>query len=231
MQTHLPLQHGNYYHIYNRGNNREDLFRESDNYLHFLRLYEKYICPIAHTYAWVLMKNHFHLLVQIKEVEEMVGYKLSNADRSVDPVGFKSEKWETVPNLSASAGPDRLNHLSKKPDPTRHFAHLFNAYAKYINKRYSRTGSLFETPFRRKQVWSVEYFRQLVIYIHRNPEHHGFSADFKDYPWSSYGSILSVKPTHLCRQRVIGWFDDCANFVAVHKHPADMGLVNEIMIE
>ena len=72
-----PIQHGKYYHIYNRGNNREDLFRSPDNYQHFLRLYEKHIFPVAETFAWVLMKNHFHLLVRVKEVEEI---KLASKD-------------------------------------------------------------------------------------------------------------------------------------------------------
>lgn len=62
-----PLKHGQIYHIYNRGNNRENLFREKRNYLHFLRLYTKYIVPVAVTYAYCLLPNHFHLLVKIRE--------------------------------------------------------------------------------------------------------------------------------------------------------------------
>jgi putative transposase len=61
--------HSKYYHIYNRGNNREDLFRQPDNYPHFLGLYEKYILPITETFVWVLMRNHFHLLVRVREWE------------------------------------------------------------------------------------------------------------------------------------------------------------------
>ena len=66
-----PLEHETYYHIYNRGINGETLFREPDNYRHFLRLYDKYIEPVADTFAWCLMPNHFHLLVQIKGEEEI----------------------------------------------------------------------------------------------------------------------------------------------------------------
>lgn len=62
-----PLIQGNFYHIYNRGNNGIDLFIDNENYTHFLRLYEKYIDPIADTFAWCLMKNHFHFLVRIKD--------------------------------------------------------------------------------------------------------------------------------------------------------------------
>jgi REP element-mobilizing transposase RayT len=59
------LSPGNYYHIYNRGNNGEPLFFEEENYIYFLKLYDKYISPIAETYAWCLMKNHFHFLVYL----------------------------------------------------------------------------------------------------------------------------------------------------------------------
>lgn len=64
-----PLQHGAYYHIYNRGNNRENIFFEPGNYQHFLHLYAKYVEPIADTYAYCLLPNHFHLLVRIKTAQ------------------------------------------------------------------------------------------------------------------------------------------------------------------
>jgi putative transposase len=63
-----PLQPGQYYHIYNRGINGEPLFREQRNYPYFLKLYVKYIEPVAETYAYCLLSNHFHLLVRIKEI-------------------------------------------------------------------------------------------------------------------------------------------------------------------
>ena len=61
---------GQYYHIYNRGNNRETLFRETKNYMYYLNLYAKYIHPIADTYAYCPMSNHFHLLVRLKSSDE-----------------------------------------------------------------------------------------------------------------------------------------------------------------
>ncbi len=41
-----PLQYGLVYHIYNRGNNRDNLFFEDRNYRYFLQLYARYIEPI-----------------------------------------------------------------------------------------------------------------------------------------------------------------------------------------
>ncbi|MBU8892556.1 MAG: hypothetical protein KOO66_07235 [Bacteroidales bacterium] len=75
MQT---IEFGRYYHIYNRGINSGNLFEENTNYEHFLKLYEKYINPIADTYAWCLMKNHFHFLVRIKDAVEIGFYKKLN---------------------------------------------------------------------------------------------------------------------------------------------------------
>jgi hypothetical protein len=57
----------------------------------------------------------------------------------------------------------------------------------------------------------------VIIYIHNNPVHHGFSDDAVDYPWSSYLTCVSVKPTHLHRETVIGWFDNLANFKLLHQ--------------
>jgi hypothetical protein len=74
MQKVAPLENGMYYHIYNCGINGEDLFRENDNYEHFLRQYDKYVDPVADTFAWVLMRNHFHFLVSVKEEEKIISF-------------------------------------------------------------------------------------------------------------------------------------------------------------
>jgi REP element-mobilizing transposase RayT len=59
------------YHLFNRGNNRENIFREEINYPFFLGLVEKYLAPIAHVYAYCLLKNHFHLLVHLYPESEL----------------------------------------------------------------------------------------------------------------------------------------------------------------
>jgi REP element-mobilizing transposase RayT len=66
MQYIEKLEKGKFYHVYNRGINSCNIFNETENYAHFYRLYEKYIPKVADTYAWVLMRNHFHFLVYIK---------------------------------------------------------------------------------------------------------------------------------------------------------------------
>jgi len=60
-----------FYHVYNRGNNKENLFYKSDNYEFFLRRYDEYFSRFLNTYAFCLLPNHFHMLVQVKSDEEV----------------------------------------------------------------------------------------------------------------------------------------------------------------
>ena len=66
MTSPTALLHNVIYHIYNRGVNRENIFIEERNYAYFSSLYIKYIEPVAETFAYCLLRNHFHILVRIK---------------------------------------------------------------------------------------------------------------------------------------------------------------------
>ncbi|WP_204151964.1 transposase [Leptolyngbya sp. CCY15150] len=62
-----PPQMGHFYHIYNRGNNRQNVFFERDNYLYFLRLIRQtFVTHNIDMVAYCLMPNHYHLLVYPK---------------------------------------------------------------------------------------------------------------------------------------------------------------------
>ncbi|WP_282039414.1 transposase [Saccharicrinis aurantiacus] len=191
------LQANYYYHIYNRGINSCNLFEDENNYTYFLKLYEKYINNIADTYAWVLMPNHFHLLVRIKH-----------------PTGFR--------NLSG------VEEKLTKP-PHQYFSNLFNAYTKAFNKYHNRHGALFERPFRRKLIDSEDYLRQLILYIHNNPVHHGFTNHPIEYGWSSYQTCVSEKETKLKRNKVISCFNDINNFEYCHNNSIDIEEINNYL--
>lgn len=54
-----------YYHVYNRGANREDIFLSEENYSYCLRLLQKYMSAYeVSIVASCLMPNHYHLLVR-----------------------------------------------------------------------------------------------------------------------------------------------------------------------
>lgn len=59
MSTTTSLLPGQLYHIYNRGNNRENLFREMRNYDYFMRRYASHLGPLVQTHAYCLLRNKF----------------------------------------------------------------------------------------------------------------------------------------------------------------------------
>ena len=67
-----PLTPGNLYHIYNRGVNKENIFQDERNYHYFLEQYRHYCSNVFETYAYALLKNHFHLLVYVNETKPVV---------------------------------------------------------------------------------------------------------------------------------------------------------------
>ena len=237
------LQQGKYYHIFNRSIDDNNLFNEPANYEKFLSLYEKYIFPVADTFAWVLMPDHFHILVRIRE---NIAYKNTKEFCNKKSLNFDEIKWQTmemqkikgltdglISNQNPYNNSDPYNRNTIKENYLRipkaylHFSHLCNAYSKYFNKNTKRQGSLFERPFKRKFVNNVNYLKQLIIYIHNNPVHHGFCDHAAEYPWSSYLSIISIKPTLLKRNEIIGWFDDAANFKSMHANRQDVSALSK----
>lgn len=175
MQQTTFLEPGKFYHIYTRGNNKETIFKEQENYFYFLHLYRTYIAPYTNTFAYCLLPNHFHLLIQVKEEGQ-----------------FNVLNKET----------GEVYYINLQ----RQFSHLLNAYTKAVNKRYNRTGSLFQERFKRKEITSEAYFTRLIFYIHHNPQHHNLIDDFSDWPYSSYHSMLSKSTTLLQRENVLDWF-------------------------
>lgn len=55
------------FHVYNQGNNRQQVFFSPENYLFFLRKMREYVCPYADFLCYCLMPNHFHWLVHVRE--------------------------------------------------------------------------------------------------------------------------------------------------------------------
>jgi putative transposase len=217
------LSYGNLYHIYNRGVDGCDLFRDKDNYEHFLKLYDQYISPVAETYSWVLMRNHFHVLVRIKSEDDIGFIPIKTASKNLTRSGYKTTEREYISTerLEAFATPSMVNNLDgglipKRYNPSNQFSHLFNAYAQAINKRYNRNGSLFDHPFKRKLIDNKNYLKQVILYIHNNPVHHGFCEHPLEYPWSSYLTSISSKPTKLQRKEVIDLFVDSVQFKKDH---------------
>lgn len=183
------LQFNKTYHIYNRGINSCNIFQTEKDYEHFLGLFRRYIPPVAICYSWALLKNHFHMAIKIKDEGEILRYQ---------------KIYATLPLTG-------INRISKQ------FSNLFNAYARYYNIKYERTGGLFESNFRRIEIDTLRYLRQVILYIHNNPVKHKICNHTLEYPWTSYSDYLSENNHLLFPENILNLFIDFQEYKELHK--------------
>jgi putative transposase len=195
---HIPLLPGNTYHLFSRANGSGKLFLNSNNYRFFLQRLEKHTSAIADLFAYNLLPNHFHLMMQIKPVEEIEQH-------------FKEVKKEKI--FSLEAVPDFL---------MERFSNCLNSYTKAFNKMYNRKGALFIDYLRRVEIKSDDQFRQTVFYIHKNAVHHGLVKQITDWPYSSYHAILKRETSFLKPEFVLDMFEGPPGFIAFHKQPIQL---------
>jgi len=210
MTSPSPLLFDTYYHIYNRGTNGENIFIQERNYEYFLKLYEKHISPIADTFAYCMLRNHFHIAVRIKSKEEII------KTLRVSSLNQNRVKQNDSANQDTNQSRKPLGSNLPEDYASQKFSNFFNAYAKSINIAYSRTGSLFEHPFGRVPITDDRQFWTVIAYIHQNPQKHKFVKDFRDWKYSSYGVILSTKHTIIKRDKIMKWFGNKDEYLSLH---------------
>jgi putative transposase len=190
-----PFVEGAYYHIFNRANGSENLFREDTNYKFFMNKYFQYMEPVVETFAFCLMKNHFHILIRVRDDINMTVFSDGKVSADVNRV------------------------------ITQQFSRLFNSYAKAYNLKYRRRGSLFQTNIKRKRIHQADYLQNLVLYIHHNPAKDGFVKRFDDWLYSSWSIYAGHEKTKWHNEFIrkinlhetIEWFGDIENFTGMHQ--------------
>lgn len=146
-----------YYHVYNRGVDKCDIFIDDQDYAVFLGLFKRYLdkrldndsrgriyesfTDSVELVAFCLMPNHFHLLLYQIEYNAI----------------------------------------------TRILRAVCSSYVPYFNKKYKRSGVLFQNCFKAVRVNDHTYLQYLTRYIHRNP------YNYRTWEWSSLGYWLGEK--------------------------------------
>ena len=201
------------YHIFNHANGFENIFTVDDNYRFYLDKYQQYILPIAETYAYCLLPNHFHLVVRIrrKEVIEEV-YR-----------NFKSTNFSKVPNFGKveNSGKVEITDNIIEQFISKQFANLFSCYTQSFNKVNKRRGSLFLKNFRREPIENKAYFLNAVIYTHRNPVHHAFCDRYTDWSYTSFCEIKERNSHMIEVDKLLRMFGGRDSFIDLHEQSAN----------
>jgi len=164
---------GEYFHIYNRGNAKEKIFVEEQDFFFFLMRLKQNLFPDQEdrgqsrlqslppdsfsVVCYCLMPNHFHFLMR------------QNTDLPISKLLLK----------------------------------LCTSYSMYFNKKYNRVGHIFQDQFKQVWIGDNEYLTWLSAYIHQNPKVAGLANNIKKYPWSSYLDFIGERNDSLCRKEII----------------------------
>ncbi len=135
---------GEYYHVYNRGVEKRDVFLEQADYGRFLKS-----LFIANSSKSILSR-----FAKGKELSEI------NREEVLTSIGV----YCLMPNhfhllLKEVAEGGISNFMSK----------LTTSYAKYFNTKYERVGPLFQSRFKAEHISRDEHLKYLFAYIHLNP--------------------------------------------------------------
>jgi len=167
----IPFLPDQYYHFYNRGNNRQPVFFEHENYLFFLRRFKRFVIGYVDVIAYCLMPTHYHILVRVKQFIE----KISEVSETSEISTPRQEASKQVSLAMQKFG---------------------ISYTKAINKRFGRVGALFQGQFQGKPVQSYEHLLNLCVYIHTNPVKDGLVALPENWEYSNYLEWMGLREGH-----------------------------------
>lgn len=148
------------HHVIQRGNDRQPIFREPGDQERLLSLLaDNAVREKVAIHAYVLMDNHFHLLVT-------------------------PQTSTGVPRMMQGVG---------------------RTYVQYFNRRYHRTGTLWEGRYRATMVQTDRYCLACMAYIDLNPVRAGIVKRPDEHRWSSYGHYRGIRTDKLITSHPVYW--------------------------
>jgi len=175
----MNLQPDYLYHIYNRGNNRSQLFLKRSHYFYFLLKIEKEILPYCYILAYCLMPTHYHFLIVPKKYEAKDGFK------------------------------SYLNDENVYHPLTRKIGSLQSSFSQVLNNEFNEFGSRFQQKVKSKLLNSSDgYPLACFHYIHQNPLKANLVTQLDQWEFSSYKDYAGLRPTYLIDAEITKiWLD------------------------
>lgn len=170
---------GEVYHIYNRGVNKDDIFRNQDDYQLFL---------------FRLKENLFPNLIKTERLS-----KIKNRRKMLPPNSFDLICFCLMPNHF------HLLIQQKTDLPiTKLISKICTSYSMIFNKKYERVGAVFQDQFKSVRIENNEQLLWTSYYIHKNPIESGLVENLQGYRWSSFSEYFnSFNKWTMCKKDII----------------------------
>ncbi len=224
MNTSATFYYDHYYHVYNRTNNKEKLFRSTENRNYFLRQYKKYLGPYVDIHAYALMSNHFHFSIRVKSEQKIDEY-ISSLEEDQMTIPLRKYR-DRIVHRDHIAQSDQISEVI-----VSQHRRFFISYTQSINKSYGRQGNLFNARFKRSQFDPDQKFKYMQYYLHHNGRKHHLVNDFREYKHTSYESILAEDDWLLDINKVKERFGSLENFKSFHEEVHFEDVFESIVIE
>lgn len=202
-----PLVTGEYYHIFNRGNEKRNIFTQPRDCKRFLQTF--------YYYQFTGPKPSFS--------------KYAKSDLN----SFKPDlEKKLVKVLCYCLMPNHFHFLIKqlKSNGISNFlSQISNSYTKYFNTKYTRIGALLQGVFKNVRIETDEQLIHVSRYIHLNPVVSGLVKKPEEYKWSSYLEYITQNPFVCSIDEVLGLFSSPRKYQEFVEAQIDYGTTLEIL--
>lgn len=178
----IKITPGEYYHIYNRGVSKQNIFHDKNDWARFLFLILYFQSPVKIS----------HLGRVVKDFIRNFGHNGQHSELTI--ITNQVVKRRMVELVAFCLMPNHFHLIIKEVEEggiASYMQRVLNAYAKYYNTKYEKSGHLFQGPYGAVHLHNDRQLLHLSAYIHRNPrELHGWRNKEEGYPWSSYHDFV-----------------------------------------
>lgn len=171
------FQNNFYYHIFNRGVEKRDIFKDTREYRHGLQA--------ANYYQHLKLPLRFSKFLSMPVLEREILMKDINNKNNL-----------LVNVVAYCLMPNHYHFLLQQVSDKgieKFLSKFSNSYTKFFNTRHERTGHLFQSNFKAVPIQDTEQLVYLSRYIHLNPASSSLTTPdrLSEYKWSSYRQYLN----------------------------------------
>ena len=185
----VPFVENEYYHIYNRGVDKRDVFLED-------RDFERFLLAMN-----LLNYEQDGLMIRRRDFK-----KTSPKETLQSFLTLNVRKGNHLVGIVAYCLNSNHYHFILKQTGDNNGIKIFmqrlgNSYTKYFNEKHKRNGALFQGRFKSTHIEPNNFLR-MSVYVNCNSEIHGIHPA-KSYKWCSFPEYLGKESNQLCRKEVI----------------------------